>query len=57
MKFYRVMVTAYGYAEIEANSAEEALEAVNNMDEHCFDWCMDFSSDDASIVDEWGEDE
>lgn len=56
MKYYRVMVTSYGYATIEADSKEEALKAVDNMDASCFNWDNDYSSYDASIVEEWDED-
>ena len=52
MKSYHVMVTSYGYADIVAESEEEALAAVNSMDESDFAWNHDFSADDASIVDE-----
>lgn len=55
MKNYRVMVTSYGYATIKANSEAEALKAVDNMDESCFNWDNDYSSYDASIVEEWEE--
>ena len=54
---YRVMVTAYGYANIEADSEDEALEAVNSMDDGEFVWDNNWSSDDAEIVEEWNEDE
>lgn len=57
MKFYRVMVTAYGYANIEADSEDEALAMVDDMDDSDFDWDYGFSSEDAKIVDEWNEDE
>ena len=53
MKYYRVMVTAYGYADIKANSEEEALNMVDDMDNSDFDWDNDFSSQDAEIVEEW----
>ena len=52
MKSYHIMVTSYGHADIVAESEEEALAAVNSMDESDFDWNHDFSADDASIVDE-----
>lgn len=48
---YRVMVTAYGYADIEADSEEEALDTVDDMDTSDFNWDNDFSSLDAEIVD------
>lgn len=47
---YRVMVTAYGYADIEADSEEEALDMVDDMDTSDFNWDNDFSSLDAEIV-------
>ena len=52
MKSYTVMVTGYGFANIEANSEEEALTAVNSMSKKDFDWDYDFSADDASVVSE-----
>lgn len=52
MKSYTVMVTGYGFANIEANSEEEALAAVNSMSKKDFDWDYDFSADDASVVSE-----
>ena len=52
MKSYHIMVTSYGHANIVADSEEEALAAVNSMDERDFDWDHGFSADDASIVDE-----
>lgn len=56
MKYYRVMVIAYGYADIEANSKEEALAMVNDMDDGDFGWDYGYSSEDAKVVDEWEED-
>lgn len=50
---YRVMVTSYGFADIEADSAEKALSMVDDMDNSDFDWNNDFSSEDAEIVDEF----
>ena len=50
---YRVMVTVYGYADIEADSEKEALAMVNDMDDSDFGWDYNYSSDDAEIVDEW----
>lgn len=52
---YRVMVTAYGYADIEADNEEDALAMVDDMDDSDFDWDNDFSSIDAEIVDEFEE--
>lgn len=57
MKTYRVMVVAYGYANIEANSEAEALSMVDDMDDDDFGWDYGYSSDDAKIVEEWDEDE
>ena len=48
---YRVMVTAYGFAYIEADSEEEALNMVDDMNNSDFDWDYDYSSLDAKIVD------
>ena len=53
---YRVMVTAYGYADIEADSEEEALAVVDDMGDSDFDWDYGFSSEDAKIVETWEED-
>jgi hypothetical protein len=44
------MVTAYGYADIEADSEAEALDMVDDMDTSDFYWDNDFSSLDAEIV-------
>ena len=52
---YRVMVTAYGYANIEADSEKEALNMVDDMDNSDFDSDNDFSSLDAEIVDKFEE--
>lgn len=56
MKTYRIMVVAYGYADIEANSEEEALAMVDDMDDGDFGWDYGYSSEDAKVVDEWEED-
>ena len=50
---YRVMVVSYGFADIEADTAEEALNMVDDMDNSDFNWDNDFSSADAEIVDEF----
>ena len=52
---YRVMVVSYGFADIEADNADEALEAVNSMDESEFVWDNEWSAEDAKIVEEWEE--
>ena len=57
MKTYMVMVTAYGYANIEADSEKDALAIVDDMDDSDFDWHYCYSSGDAKIVDEWEEDD
>lgn len=41
MPFYRGMVTRYGYATVEANNDEEALEQLKNLSENDFDWEKD----------------
>lgn len=49
--FYRVCVTKYGYADIEADSADEALEIANNeLTDRNFDWS---EFDDAEIMEEF----
>ena len=50
---YRVCVIKYGYANIKANSADEALEIASNEDDSRFDWS---EFDEAEIVEEF-EDE
>lgn len=35
---YRVCVIKYGYANIEAKNADEALEIARNEDDSSFDW-------------------
>ena len=35
---YRVCVIKYGYANIEADNADEALEIASNEDDSRFDW-------------------
>lgn len=52
---YRVMVTAYGYADIEADSEEEALDMVDDMDTSDFNWDNDFSSLDAEIAERFDD--
>lgn len=52
MKKYRTMVVSYGYADIEAETENEALEKCKEMaslGRHAFDWS---DPDDAQIVDE-----
>lgn len=53
---YRVMVVSYGYADIEANNAEEALKAVDSMGCREFVWDTNWSSRDAVIVEELDKD-
>ena len=51
---YRICVSKFGYANIEANSADEAIMiAENDMDDRDFDW-SDF--DEAEIMEEFEED-
>lgn len=45
----RVMVIKYGYAEVDAETGEDAIELTQNMDDSEFDW-SDF--DDAQVVDD-----
>lgn len=49
MKNYRVMVVKYGYAVVEAETENEALELIDNMRDKDFDW-SDF--DDGQVVEE-----
>ncbi len=50
---YRICVTKYGYANVEANSQDEAIMiAENKMTDGEFDW-SDF--DDAEIMEEFEE--
>lgn len=50
---YRICVTKYGFADIEADSADEALEIANDMIDGEFDWS---EFDEAEIVEEFKED-
>lgn len=47
---YRICVTKFGYAEVEADSEDEALGLVDDMWDKDFDW-SDF--DDVTIIDEF----
>lgn len=47
---YRIVVTKYGYANVEADSADEALSMVCDMDDKDFDWS---EFDEAEIMEEW----
>ena len=49
MKKIRIMVTKYGYIDIEAETEEEALELAYSKPDHDFDW-SDF--DDAQVIDD-----
>lgn len=51
---YRVMVTEYGFAVIEANSEKEALEIADEMEYSDFDWT---GIEDSQIVEEVKEEE
>ena len=46
---YRVCVTKYGYADIEAENEGKAMEMINDMQDKDFDW-SDF--DDGQVVEE-----
>ena len=50
MKSYRVMVVKYGYAVVEADSENEALELIDDMYDKDFDW-SDFG--DGEIIEEF----
>lgn len=50
---YRVCVIKYGYTNIEADNADEALEIASNEDDRNFDW-SDFGE--AEIIEEFEED-
>ena len=52
---FRIMVTQYGYATIEAETEDEALHKVNTMGDGDFDWSSDYTSDDAVVVEELDE--
>lgn len=45
----RIMVVKYGYAIVEAETEDEAIEKANNMSDGEFDWS---DPDDAQVVDE-----
>lgn len=49
MRKMRVMVTKYGYAVVEAETAETALQKVSTMDDSEFDWS---DPDDGQVVDD-----
>ena len=38
MKNYRIVVVKYGWAEIEAENEDEALDIVGDMQDKDFDW-------------------
>ena len=46
---YRVMVVKYGFAVVETDSENEALDLINDMRDKDFDW-SDF--DDGQVVEE-----
>ena len=52
MKAFRIMVTKYGYAVVQAENEDDALHLVNDMEDSDFDWSSDYTADDAQIVDE-----
>ena len=35
---YRVMVIKYGFAVVEADNEEDALEQTRTLNDHVFDW-------------------
>lgn len=45
----RIMVTKYGYAVVEAETEETALQKVSTMDDSEFDWS---DPDDGQVVDD-----
>lgn len=49
MRKMRVMVTKYGYAVVEAETEETALQKVSTMDDSEFDWS---DPDDGQVVDD-----
>ena len=49
---YRICVTKFGYANVEADSADEALELVEDMTDKDFDW-SEFGE--AEIMEEFEE--
>ena len=49
MKNYRVMVIKYGFADVEAENEDEALNLIDDMDDSDFDW-TDF--DDGQVIEE-----
>lgn len=51
---YRVCVVKYGYAIIEADNEEEAIEIAEDAEDRFFDW-SDFGE--AEIVEEFEDDE
>ena len=40
---YNLTITRIGYVDIEADSLQEAMSAVNNMDETDIEWMDDFT--------------
>ena len=44
MKHYRLMVIKYGFAVVEAENENEALDLVYDMDDRDFDW-SDFDNE------------
>lgn len=46
---YRVMVVKYGYAVVDVDNENEALELIGDMEDSDFDW-SDF--DDGQVVEE-----
>ena len=38
MRAFRIMVTKYGYAVVQAENEDDALHLVNDMEDSDFDW-------------------
>lgn len=49
---YHMMVKKYGYADVEADSEEEAKKRTENMWDAEFDWA-ERTADDAEVVEDW----
>ena len=47
---YRVRVVKYGYADIEADNADEAIEIIDDMSNKDFNWT---GFDEPEIIDEF----
>ena len=49
---YRICVKKYGYADIEADNVDRAIEIVEDMDDRDFDWS---EFDEAEVIEEFIE--